>query len=74
MFERKESNGEISAETQNKNSYLLINDPTCYKNFDNPTRINLILTNRPNYFQHSTVFETGLSDFHLLNLTELKRV
>ena len=44
----------------------LINVPTCYKNFDNPTSIDLILTNRPSYFQRSTVFETGLSDFHLL--------
>ena len=40
--------------------------PICYKNSDNPTSINLILTNRSRYFQHSTVFETGLSDFHLL--------
>ena len=32
----------------------------------------LILANRPSYFQHSTVFETGLSDFHLLTITEFK--
>ena len=50
----------------------LINVPTCYKNFDNPTSIDLILTNRPIYFQHSTVFETGLSDFHLITITEFK--
>ena len=50
----------------------LINVPTCYKNSDNPTSIDLILTNRPSYFQHSTVFETGLSDFHLLNITEFR--
>ena len=28
--------------------------------------------NRPSYFQRSTVFETGLSDFHLLTITEFK--
>ena len=50
----------------------LINVPTCCKNSDNPTSIDLILTNRPSYFQHSTVFETGLSDFHLLTITEFK--
>ena len=50
----------------------LINVPTCYKNYDNPTSIDLILTNRPSYFQHTTVFETGLSDFHLLTITEFK--
>ena len=50
----------------------LINVPTCYKNFDNTSSIDLILTNRPNYFQHSTVFETGLSVFHLLTITEFQ--
>ena len=43
----------------------LINVPTCYKNLDNPASIDLILTNLSSYFQRSTVFETGLSDFHL---------
>ena len=34
--------------------------------------IDLILTNRPSYFQYSTIFETGLLDFHLLTITEFK--
>ena len=50
----------------------LINVPTCYKNLDNPTSIDLILTNGPSYFQCSTLFETGLSDFYLLTITEFK--
>ena len=50
----------------------LIQKPTCYKNPSQPTCIDLILTNRPSYFQHSEVFETNLSDFHLLTMTELK--
>ena len=28
--------------------------------------------NLPSYFQKSAVFETGLSDFHLLAITEFK--
>ena len=47
----------------------LISKPTCYKNHENPTCIDLILTNRPGYFQHSNVFDTGISDFHLLIVT-----
>ena len=35
---------------------------------DKPTCIDLILTNCPNYFQDSSTFETGLSDFHILTL------
>ena len=53
-------------------SQVLIDKPTCYKNFDKPKCIHLILTNKPSYFQHSNVFETGLSDFHLLAVTEFK--
>ena len=35
----------------------LIKKPTCFKNPDKPTWIDLILTNQPSCFQHSTVFE-----------------
>ena len=42
------------------------------QNFGNPSSIDLSLTNRPSYFQQSTVFEIGLSDFHLLNKAEFK--
>ena len=50
----------------------LIKKPTCFKNPDKPTCIDLILTNQPSCFQHNKVFETGLSDFHLMTVTELK--
>ena len=35
--------------------------------------IDLIFTNKPNLFQHSTVFETGLSYFPLLTVTKFKK-
>ena len=50
----------------------LIIKPTCFKNPDKPTCIDLILTNQLSCFQHNKVFETGLSDFHLLTVTEFK--
>ena len=50
----------------------LIKDPTCFKNLENPSCIDLILTNRFNSFQDSCVVETGLSDFHSLTITVLK--
>ena len=50
----------------------LINEPTCLKNPEKPTCIDLILTNRPTYFQLSTVLETDLSEFHLLTVIEFK--
>ena len=50
----------------------LIKEPTCYKNPDNPSSIDLILTNKPLSFQNSCVAETGLSDFHRMILTVTK--
>ena len=46
----------------------LIKQPTCYKNPDNPTCIDLILTKDLRRFQSTCVIETGLSDFHLMTL------
>ena len=46
--------------------------PTCYKNPDNPSCIDLILANKPCSFQNTTVFESGLSDFHKFTVTIMK--
>ena len=48
----------------------MIKNTTCDKNHDNPTYIDLIITKRPDYLQHSNVFETGI--FNLLIVTQLK--
>ena len=50
----------------------MINQPTCYKNPDKSTCIDLILTNCPGSFQNSCVIETGLSDFHKMTATVMK--
>ena len=50
----------------------LIKQKTCFKNPDNPSCIDLILTNSPRSLQDNSVFETGLSDFHKLTTTVLK--
>ena len=55
-----------------KNLKCIIKEPTCYKNPDNPTCIDLIFTNCPKNFQESSTLETGLSDFHKMVLTVFK--
>ena len=50
----------------------MINKPTCYKNSDKPTCIDLILRNSPGSFQNSCVTETGLLDFHKMIVTVVK--
>ena len=50
----------------------LIKEPTCFKSVDNPSCIDLILTNHLKCFQNSGIYETGISDFHRLTCTVLK--
>ena len=50
----------------------LITEPTCYKNPNKPSWIDLILTNRPINFQHSCVIETGLPDVQKMTVTAMK--
>ena len=50
----------------------LVKEPTCFKNAGIPSCIDLILTNKPLYFQMTTVIETGISDFHKLTITTLR--
>ena len=52
----------------------LIRQATCYKNPSNPTYIDLILTNAPQKFQSTYVLETGLSDFHLMTVTVIRKI
>ena len=50
------------------NSYSLnslIKQPACFKNSENPSCIDLILTNKSRSFQSTCVAETGLSDFRM---------
>ena len=45
---------------------------TCFRNFLNPSCINLFITNRPKSFQHTNSFSRGLSDHHNFVVTVLK--
>ena len=50
----------------------LVKDKTCFKNPDNPSCIDLFITNSNNRFQNTKVISTGLSDFHKMVVTVLK--
>ena len=51
----------------------LIQQPTCYKKPSHPKCTDLILTNVLRSFQNTCVIETGLSDFHLMALTVMRK-
>ena len=50
----------------------LIKEPTCFKSIDNPSCIDLILTNTPNSFILSNTVTTGISDFHKMVISVFK--
>ena len=50
----------------------LVKEPKYNKNSENPSCIDLILTNNHTCFQSSSVVETGLSDFHRMTVTVMK--
>ena len=50
----------------------LVKDPTCFKNLENPSCIDLFITNSYQSFQKTTTVSTGLSDFHKMAVTVLK--
>ena len=50
----------------------LVKFPTCFKSVENPSSIDLIITNKHQSFQNTTSFSTGLSDFHKLVITSMK--
>ena len=65
---------QIKAFCDNYGLKSLIRQPTCYKRPSNPTCIDLILTKAPQKFQSTCVLETGLSDFHLMTVTVMRKI
>ena len=66
-----EEHMKVFCETYNLTN--LITNPTCFKSIDNPSCIDVMLTNRSLCFENSTVVETGLSDCHKMTITVMKK-
>ena len=50
----------------------LVKEKTCFKSIENPSCIDLLITNSSTSFQGTTTLATGLSDFHKMVVTVLK--
>lgn len=46
--------------------------PTCFKKPENPSCVDLVLTNPSNRFQSTCVNETGSTDFHKMAIAAVK--
>ena len=60
---------EILFKNDSKN---LVQQKTCFKSTNNPSCVDLFVTNRPRSFQNTITFASRLSDFHKTILTILK--
>ena len=50
----------------------IVKDKTCFRNPNNPSCIDLFITNKPMSFQNTSTMSTGLSDCHKMVITVLK--
>jgi len=50
----------------------MVKEPTCFKNPENPSCIDLYITNSYRSFMKTTTVSTGLSDFHKMTVTVMK--
>ena len=71
-FNQEENDSSIRNFSVDHGLKNIVKDKTCFKNPSNPRCIDLILTNRPKSFQHTTTFDIGLSDFHKMVVTSFK--
>ena len=71
-FNAEESEPVLAQFLHDYNAVNIIHENTYYKSMNNPSCIDLFITNSSNSFQNTSTFCTGLSDFHIILVTVLK--
>ena len=51
----------------------IVKEETCFKSIENPSCIDLLLTNKPNLFFNTSTINTGLSDCHKMVVAVLRK-
>ena len=68
-FNAEETEPVLSAFLDQYDAKNIVKNKTCFKNVENPSCVDLFITNSYRSFQHTQVFSTGLSDFHKMAVT-----
>ena len=50
----------------------LVKEPTCFKSVENPSCVDLFITNKYRSFMKTSTISTGLSDFHKMITTVMR--
>ena len=51
----------------------MVKEKTCFKSMNNPTCVDLFISNKEKCFKSALTIDTGLSDFHKMVLDVLKK-
>ena len=54
------------------NAKNIVKNKTCFESIENPSYVDLIITDKPRSFQHTNIFKRGISDHHKLVTTVIK--
>ena len=71
-FNSEHTESSLSSFLFQYNAKNIVKEKTCFKSQNNPSCIDLFITNSPKSFQNTLVLATGLSDFHKMVITVLK--
>ena len=71
-FNAEDTEPRLSEFLYEHNAENIVKDKTCFKSLNNPSCIDLFLTNFPSSFQNTCTLTTGLSYFHKMVITVTK--
>ena len=71
-FNSEDSELALSTFLEKYDAKNIVKDKTCYKSLQNPSCIDLFISNSPKSFMKTITICTGLSDFHKMVITVLK--
>ena len=71
-FNAEESNSSMEEFLNNHGAKNIVKEKTCFKSLNNPSCVDLFITNKPRSFQNTQTINIGISDFHKMVLTVLK--
>ena len=71
-FNAEESNSSMAEFLNNYGAKNIVKEKTCFRSLNNPSCIDLFITNKPRSFQNTQTINIGISDFHKMVLTVLK--
>ena len=72
-FTSEETGTVLSAFLNSHDAKNMVKEKTCFKSMNNPTCVDLLISNKEKCFKSATTIDTGLSDFHKTVLLVLKK-